>query len=33
MIEPWLHGEYHALLWSRARVEEHAQERLMLEPG
>jgi len=33
MIEPWLKGEYHTLLWSRARVQEHARERLTLQPA
>jgi penicillin amidase len=32
MIDPWLRGEYHALLWSRAHVEQHAVARLALEP-
>lgn len=31
MIDPWLRGEYHALLWSRAQVERHAVAKLMLE--
>lgn len=31
MIGPWSRGEYHPLLWSRDRVESHAEKRLMLE--
>ena len=32
MIDPWLRGEYHALLWSRANVEQHTVAKLVLEP-
>jgi penicillin amidase len=32
MIPMWLNGEYHPLLWSRARVEAHLESRLTLEP-
>lgn len=33
LITPWLRGEYHPLIWSRANVEKHVQVRLVLEPG
>jgi penicillin amidase len=33
MIPLWLKGEYHPLLWSRAKVEANAEARLVLEPG
>ncbi len=33
MIPMWLNGEYHPLLWSRARVEAHLESRLDLEPA
>ncbi|CAG0978616.1 partial Acyl-homoserine lactone acylase QuiP, partial [Anaerolineae bacterium] len=32
LIEPWMRGEYHELLWSRANVEMHAQDKLTLTP-
>ena len=31
-IEPWREGEYHPMAWSRAKVEEVAEERLQLTP-
>jgi penicillin amidase len=30
MIEPWLKGEYHPMLWTRQQVEEHLAGRLEL---
>jgi penicillin amidase len=33
MLQPWLRMQYHPMLWSRARVEAAAVERLTLEPG
>jgi penicillin amidase len=30
MIEPWLKGEYHPMLWTRQQVEEHQAGRLEL---
>jgi len=33
LIEPWLRGEYHPLLWSRASVEQHTRAKLVLEPA
>ena len=32
MIPLWLKGEYHPLLWTREKVEAHAEARLKLEP-
>jgi penicillin amidase len=32
MIPLWLKGEYHPLLWTREKVEAHAEARLRLEP-
>jgi penicillin amidase len=32
MIEPWRAGQYHDLLWARAKVEQRAQDRLALNP-
>lgn len=32
-IEPWREGEYHPMLWSRAQVEEHLENRLVLTPA
>lgn len=32
MIEPWLAGEYHPMLWERQQVENSAVERLVLYP-
>jgi penicillin amidase len=32
MIWMWLRGQYHPMLWSRARVEAYAAHRLTLEP-
>ena len=31
-IEPWREGEYHPMAWSRAKVEEVAEHRLVLTP-
>lgn len=31
-IEPWREGEYHPMAWSRAKVEEVVEQRLLLEP-
>jgi penicillin amidase len=31
MIEPWLKGEYHPMLWTREQVEAEAKNRLILE--
>jgi penicillin amidase len=33
MIPLWLKGEYHPMLWSRDKVEQHAEARLRLEPA
>lgn len=30
LIEPWLKGEYHPMLWTREQVIEHAEGRLLL---
>jgi len=30
LIEPWLKGEYHPMLWTRAQVEREAEGRLIL---
>jgi penicillin G amidase len=32
MLQPWLRMQYHPMLWSRARVEAAAVERMTLEP-
>ncbi|MBI5303098.1 MAG: penicillin acylase family protein [Chloroflexi bacterium] len=32
MIVPWLRGEYHALAWSREKVDAQTKARLVLEP-
>jgi penicillin amidase len=32
LLQPWLEGRYHPMLWSRARVDEAAQARLTLAP-
>lgn len=32
MISMWLNGEYHPLLWSREKVDAHAEAKLVLEP-
>jgi penicillin amidase len=32
LIEPWLKGEYHPMLWARKQVEREAEGRLRLEP-
>ena len=32
-IEPWREGEYHPMAWSRAKVEEVAEHRLVLRPA
>jgi penicillin amidase len=32
LLQPWLRIQHHPMLWSRARVEEAAVERLTLEP-
>jgi penicillin amidase len=32
LIEPWLKGEYHPMLWTREQVEREAEGRLQLEP-
>lgn len=32
MIEPWLEGEYHPMLWERQRIEDAAVEQLILLP-
>jgi penicillin amidase len=32
LIEPWLKGEYHPMLWTREQVEQEAEGRLRLEP-
>jgi penicillin amidase len=29
----WREGEYHPMLWSRSRIEEHAEAKLRLEPA
>jgi penicillin amidase len=31
-IPLWLQGEYHPLLWSREKIEQHLEGRLLLEP-
>jgi penicillin amidase len=33
LLQPWLRVQYHPMLWSRARVEAAAVERLTLAPG
>jgi penicillin amidase len=33
LLQPWLRVQYHPMLWSRARVEAAAVERLTLQPG
>jgi hypothetical protein len=30
MIEPWLKGEYHLMLWTRQQVEEYLDGKLEL---
>jgi len=32
LIEPWLKGEYHPMLWTREQVEREAEGRLRLKP-
>jgi penicillin amidase len=32
LVRPWLRGEYHPMLWSRARVELYAEAKLDLTP-
>jgi penicillin amidase len=32
LAEPWIKGEYHPMLWTRSRVEEHAEAKLTLTP-
>ncbi len=32
LIEPWLHGKYHPLLWTREQIESQAKHRLVLQP-
>jgi penicillin amidase len=31
LVEPWLKGEYHPMLWTREQVIEHAEGRLLLK--
>jgi penicillin amidase len=33
LIEPWLNGEYHPMLWTREQVESETHARLLLNPG
>jgi penicillin amidase len=33
LIEPWLNGEYHPMLWTREQVESETHARLVLNPG
>lgn len=33
LIEPWLAGEYHPMLWTREQVDAEAKSRLLLNPG
>ena len=32
LIEPWLEGEYHPMLWTRDQVDAEAESTLLLEP-
>lgn len=32
LIQPWLTGEYHPMLWTRVQIEAHLEARLLLQP-